>query len=732
MRNRINHSKEIEKIKLSLDNCLSESGFSKNTNEYTTIKLYILAIVATKYSSIDITFYQETLNLNFTNKFNRIDVSEVADLIYELIEALPFHSSYIIAVLAQEEEHITEKKSSGAFYTDYRLANYMLNGVEESKGLVLDPACGTGILLASYVLKFGANQKDIDVIIKNKICGADQSLHAITGAFISLSCLTQDKNVLISLKGRLRQCNSLIEIKTPWKDLKDEFHLIIANPPWEKLKVVKHDMQLKKDLSTIYGSSGGKNVKTDVSVRKKKLDTYLKKLNESYKFQGNGEKDLYVFFLELATKLIAKDGQISYLVPAGLIRSKGTENLREALFNIYNDIEISLFTNEPKYFNIDSRFKFLNIKLKKNKKSTKNIIKLIFAKHKGTQLIASKGVEWSYKELSSLRNDLTIPEVDDMVSLKLFNRLSSKGSFTNREGSEWNFKIKREVDMTQKRSLFSRKAKEGYLPLIEGRMVWHYNSMSKTYISGSGRAAKWEPCFFERPTKVETQFYFPSSSLDKKTEDHLNNFRIGFCDIAGQTNERSMMAAVIPKNYICGNKVPTVVFENDYDDNRKAYCWLAIVNSHTFDWLLRRVLTTTVNFFLLKSIPLPKMNFESELAIELYTISKRISNGEYDSLWERANLLTRVENLVVDAYGVSYKEFKKIIGDFPLLDRNQPVLPSENTSTITKDYLQVNIFNDNSPLLNNIRRRVTEAKNLNAIPFIPSSMNNIILHEQSI
>ncbi len=67
-----------------------------------------------------------------------------------------------------------------------------------------------------------------------------------------------------------------------------------------------------------------------------------------------------------------------------------------------------------------------------------------------------------------------------------------------------------------------------------------------------------------------------------------------------------MMAALVEPGYVCGNKVPTVCFPNDPDEDR-LFVWLAVVNSLTFDWMLRRVLTTSINYFVLLSIPMPSI-----------------------------------------------------------------------------------------------------------------------------
>ena len=69
------------------------------------------------------------------------------------------------------------------------------------------------------------------------------------------------------------------------------------------------------------------------------------------------------------------------------------------------------------------------------------------------------------------------------------------------------------------------------------------------------------------------------------------------------------MASLIPAGVVCGNKVPNDPFPWDPSEER-LLVWVSIANSFAFDWMLRRVLTTTVNYFLLQSVPMqnsPKM-----------------------------------------------------------------------------------------------------------------------------
>jgi hypothetical protein len=144
--------------------------------------------------------------------------------------------------------------------------------------------------------------------------------------------------------------------------------------------------------------------------------------------------------------------------------------------------------------------------------------------------------------------------------------------------------------------------------------------------------------------------------MPKANQYRTDLVRVGFCDVAGQTNERSLMAALIPPGVVCGNKVPTILFPNDPREDR-LLVWTAIANSFVFDWMLRRVLTTTVNYFLLQSVPLPRLAIEGlpwkKLASAARQLRKIDNAGNSRETYERmAQLRAEIDAEVAVAYGL--------------------------------------------------------------------------------
>ncbi|MEQ8827782.1 MAG: hypothetical protein RIC82_08405, partial [Parvibaculum sp.] len=280
------------------------------------------------------------------------------------------------------------------------------------------------------------------------------------------------------------------------------------------------------------------------------------------------------------------------------------------------------------------------------------------------------------------------------------------------------------------RRYFVKQAEEGCLPVIEGRMVQPHRLGCKAYVSGEGRSAHWRN-LSPGLSRIAPQFWLPSTAASSEALRRSSIVRAGFCDITGQTNERSMMAAIIPSGVICGNKVPTITFPDDPSEDR-LYLWLAIVNSLPFDWLLRRVVTTTVNYFVLLSLRLPDLDKEALPARRMIAISRKLrgldiagSNG-IDQAWRIAVLRAEIDVLVAKAYGCSKDDVKVMLRDFPLLDRGQPALAGEDASTITGDLLLSmwsRTKDNNDPAL----KRLEQARASGAVAYVSSEFARNLL-----
>lgn len=639
-----------------------------------------------------------------------------ADKVLASIADTPVTVSLALSALSREVIPNAQQRKSGAYYTDWRLAEQLAAEsvpMIRTDGLWIDPACGSGMLLTAAAMTVTAGKKR-DRVIRDKLTGADLSARALRGALLSVASLTSDLSVVAGFADRLLQHDSLVSQKTWAKLAPAGAAMVIGNPPWEKLKVSRHEIATGLGQVRSYGQDYEDEV--DLTRPRAELLSYIEQIATGTRLQGKGEHDLYKLFLELGIVLASENGILALLLPAGLIRSQGTEMLRRELDGASRELSISVIENRARNFAIDTRFKFVAVVARVGA-GERLPIKLKVADRTGT--LPAEPVRISRHELQTSRPDLSVPEVKSSEEWELFARLAKNSYTVGAQSGPWRPVYRREVDMTTDKKKFHRTQDPDSLPVLEGRHVSQYRWRAKTYQSGEGRSATWRPEPMGSAT-LKAQWFIPLKALQAASAQRTTRPRIGFCDITGQTNERSLLLARIPSGVACGNKVPTLAFPEGGEDREDLF--LALTNSFVVDWMMRRLVTTTVNFFLLDSLPLPKLDETSETGRQLVALARSISAAEGEpgvSLSDVGRLRARIDALVASAWDLRLEDMELVLKDFPLLDRRQPCLDNEVQSTITRDAVLAELANLYG-LEHGSTNRLKDGQDKGAIPYIPA------------
>ncbi len=594
------------------------------------------------------------------------------------------------------------------------------------------------------------------------------------------------------------------------------FTVVLSNPPWGKIKSDFKEFysHIDERVSLYQGralrryvQNSGHAVKRAVlkeawnlyATQMKSYASLLQDINvyKAQKIEVNGrstggDADLYKYFMERAFQLLSPSGRVGLIVPAAFHRSEGATGIRHLYWGNGTFEQFLEFENKKRLFPIHPMFKFLLMAYQRG--SRNGIRKAAFGLSTVREAVdtcsrrSSKGVSLTREFSRQVSGHLlTIPEVRSKTERNLFLKLhSSHPVLGDSSGGGWNVSFVRELDMTNDSEAFRDKtqlqrlrckevgdgswsAPEGeiYLPLLEGRMVHQYDYAAKAYRGGQGRTSQWVPLPFAE--KAIAPHYFVAASYFKSNSSKDLLPRAGFCDITGHANERTVLAALIPDAFPCGNKVPTCVF--DSSDPRVHLIWLAIANSFVIDWIVRRRISITLNFFHWYQVPFPRVEPNSDVGCELAAAAARLSYlqmrqtrttewlrqaggknasdlGALASLTERAQLRANIDAVVAELFSLTYEEFAIILSDFPLLDRYQPQLPvgadclegkaqKNNRSTVTRDKALLSYFlrrGDDPPKninelpvshaegITELEQRVALAEKLGAIAYIPSEL----------
>lgn len=694
------------------------------------LRLQILEAASARFGGFNLAKYQDAFGIK--GKALSADLLELADPIVRAIERSCVHHALALSALARETLHERDRKNTGAYHTDFRLATRLAQLAAPGlthKSKVIDPACGAGILLAALTRSVcGSDRAKTVDWLANGVCAADLSANSLRAALLSLASFTDDIAALQAMRARWYCGDSLMADREIWDGMAPEgFDAVIGNPPWEKVKLSRHEFLKSSGTQRHYGAQLDGLDETDFARQRDEVATYSKRLLNRYPDLGKGEPDLYIAFTELFFGLCKGQGIVSALIPGGLIRSQGTQAIRKKIFEASQRVSLSIIDNRARFFSIDTRFKFLAIALIKagSQKSKREPIQLLHERGTPTGMETTGTATIGRAALAIARPDLSLPEVRSLAEWKLFSKISEAGTSWESPDSGWAPKFCREVDMTKERPRFLSRAMAGALPVVEGRMVQAFRFGVKGHVSGTGRSAMWE-AYSIGASQLSPQFWIRPADIPKANQHRTNMVRVGFCDIAGQTNERSLMAALIPTGVVCGNKVPTIIFPQDSSEDR-LLVWMAIANSFVFDWMLRRVLTTTVNYFLLQSVPLPRLAKDGlpwkkllKAARELCSLDT--SGSARETYARTAQLRGEIDAEVAVAFGLELKDMELVLQDFPIIDRGQIALHGEIKSTITRDHVLAAVAKRTASRSDVWSRRAMEAHALGAMAYVPSEL----------
>ena len=694
-------------------------------------RLDVLEAAASRLGGWDLDEYRVRLESDYV--LDTSDALAIAGPVLQALTATPLPGPLALSSLARPDLSAHAQRKNGVYYTDFRLATHLAEGLARhiSPGcLTVDVAAGTGILLTATVLAVcGDDRLERARMLRDSVCAADLSPDALRGARLALASLTDDVDVVSELTTRMRVQDSLIVGSDGWSDVAPNgFAAVVGNPPWEKIKVSRHEFLRAAGTDRHYGDDYAfAGSETALGAHRAKAARYALTLTEKYPLSGAGEADLYKAFFELGMQLASPSGRVALIVPAGLIRSQGTKELRRLLLEA-GQVDVTILENRARFFAIDSRFKFLIVQagLGARKEPT-----LALRHASGTE----SGVEeygtakLGRRQLPAVRPDLTMPEVRSSKEWRLFQRMSEAGSALGATDGCWRPRIVREVDMTRDRKKFCRIPGEGRLPLLEGRMVHQFRSGAKSYVEGTGRRAIWEP----NPmglSETTPQFWIAETDLPASARGRAALSRVGFCDVTGQTNERTILATRIPTGLVCGNKVPTMTFRGAAEGDEAAMdLWVGIANSFAFDWLARRVVTTTVNFFLLLSLPFPDIQPGGLPARRIASVARELDALDRAGAahpWQVAEMRATIDARVAVAYGLELDAVELILADFPLLDRGQPPIAGEATSTITRDLVLMRTSHLLGACDERYSSRVGEGRRVGAVPYVPAQYAGVV------
>ena len=537
-----------------------------------------------------------------------------------------------------------------------------------------------------------------------------------------------------------------------WRDWQDDnpvggFDAVIGNPPWDRIKLQEVEWFATRSPELALAPTAaarrrgikqlrdqGDPLASEFDAAKLRADRLGQLIRASghYPLLGGGDINLYSLFVERAMRLVKPDGIVGLLTPSGIyadktaarfFKSVSTSGRVSGLFDFENR---RLGTDLPPFFpDVDSRFKFCALIFGGEERRFAET-ECAFFLH-GTAAIHNPDRCFPLAPADFSRvnpNTGTAPVFRTRRDADITRRIYEHHPvLVDRSGDEetriWPVRYKRMLDMTNDSHLFRtaaqldadgfypvqgnrwKKGDELYLPLYQGRMIWHFDhransvrvnpeSTHNPYLSEPvSQKQHADPSFLP-----QTQYWVPAEDVES-TLSPSKGWTLGFRDIARPTDVRTMIAAIVPwAGY--GNKLPLLIRQTDTQELSAEVGALltSCLNSIVFDFVARqKIHGTALNWFIVEQLPViapadydhkfgttTARNLVREHVLRLtYTahdmapFARDLGYDDPPFIWndeERRHLRARLDALYFHLYGLSRDDAAYILDTFPIVRRH--------------------------------------------------------------
>lgn len=437
------------------------------------------------------------------------------------------------------------------------------------------------------------------------------------------------------------------------------FSVVLGNPPWETMSpdakeyFAKHErligsMSPSKQKERIAELLSVNSIRDDWERHSRSLYAAVRFVKDSGRYRlfasGNlakGDFNVYRQFVELALSFVAPGGAAAQIVPENLYNGANASAIRKEIFEKFRVAAFWGFENtrEVWFKGVDSRMKFVLYSVFRG--SPEAEIPVAFALNNSSALenLSQRALLLPVALMTEFSPDTyAVMEFSNQFEIDIAKGMYSKYPKLGDAVDGWPmWNPLRELDMGTDNELFENNI--AGLPLYQGSMVTHHDYRAKGYVSGHGRNVLWHELPFGSSSKrIHPQWRVLSERIPGKISDRIKRYRIGFCDIARADDRRSLMAALIPANAVCGHKVPTIEFLPYSCD--AMLLWLAVANSLTMDFIVRMKISLTMSMSVLASLPFPRKVEIGTASARAAALAARLSAVGPEMADFRAQLLT--------------------------------------------------------------------------------------------
>jgi len=559
--------------------------------------------------------------------------------------------------------------------------------------------------------------------------------------------------------------------------VEDGFDVVIGNPPWDQLRPSRDDFFPKYDerfrtrrpsekdeiqdelLKNDEIAHQWEEYQEDIEVQMRYFTDGPKYQLQTPKVAGRkdpNENNLAGLFVERVFDLIKDDGYVAQVLPGVIFNGSFSKDMRMKMLNESTITSLVGFENKGIFDGIDDRYNFAVVTFKNDGYTDK--LRGIFEQHDLSILkgLEQESAEIPRKVLEQYSSEARIfPFVTSQQEADVLTKLLEHPSIQDDIEGTWQIYPHREIHSARDSDRFFE---DGEYPVYGGRNIHQFvyndemtgsveraeywsveeddtpgksakhRARERAFNSGNLKKAIYTEFGGEQTSKSQKQYV--NDLLDQHRGEQLSmddvlldssEYRIVFRNITNSTNERTMIASVIPKDIICHDKLITVrpyeiapteedlqetplhgAYDRAFTDT-ELFAALGLLNSIPFDFIMRTKIDTTVVTYKFNESQMPRLTrgddwFEyiSERAARLNCYGEQFAEmrerlGGVETIPDeeaRKRVRAELDAAAFHAYNLEHEDMEFILDDFHRTS-NPQLMTEEYFNQVQQKYEQL-------------------------------------------
>jgi hypothetical protein len=495
---------------------------------------------------------------------------------------------------------------------------------------------------------------------------------------------------------------------------KGGFDCLLGNPPWEKVQPEQEQFfqSYYPDIAAISDSEKRNTAIEGLKEKDLKVYTMWYEYKHSvyrfsnfltsstkYDLSAIGNRNLYRIFSDIAIHSINNYGRAGLIVQSGIYADDMGKLFFESLLKNRNLISLFDFENSEKYFQIHGQMRYTLLTLG-HSYIHRPQYSFLLRKIEDLQN-ESKRFELSMDEIELINpNTKNCPQFKtrfeaDLI-IKLYRNLNTKIIWAE-SGENFDLRFTSEMINISRapKVIFTDIVNSeliNYIQVLEAKNIYHFDHRYSTFSSVQSRKELEQGLSLDvelgdktsTDYEIQCRYCVPINFYNSKNNDsYLNEWYLGIRGIASSTNERTLIASIVPRiaiSYSINLILP--------EDPLIGLLLCSNLNTFILDFVTRsKVSNNNISLFIIKQLPIQNYNCWSgslrekvlENTIKLSATSKSLKSILDDNaahsdlisfeLKERFQLQCELDAIYAHLYGLEKDEMDYIMETFPIVKR---------------------------------------------------------------